>query len=397
MKGTVGINESAERVPLGEVARLIRGVTFGPNDPVPLGIQRSLDEGDLLAVPASVIKRDEQYLRDGDILVSSANSWNLVGKCVPVPPGLPYRATAGGFISILRPEVSAIDADYLYRWLSADATQERVRGCSRQTTNIANLSVERFLGLRLPLPPLPEQRRIAALLDKADAIRRKRQQAIRLADDLLRSAFLDMFGNAVRAAHRWTPVPLATLCSAIVDCPHSTPAYAPSRTAYPCVRTSDLQDGFLDFSTTKYVDAGEYTARIGRMAPAAGDVLYSREGERFGIAAIVPPRITPCLGQRMMLLRADEAVARPAFLWALMNSPAFYSRVAQLAGGSTSPHVNVVDIKRLPAFLPPFPLQAQFERLVEQIAAIRNGIMDALPTADDLLHCLAQRAFRGDK
>lgn len=101
-------------VKLGDVLSIIRGVTFKPNDQVePLSegstivmrtknVQRSgLDISDLIAIPDSFIKRDEQYLRSEDMLISSANSWELVGK-ISFVEKLPARSTAGGFISIIR-------------------------------------------------------------------------------------------------------------------------------------------------------------------------------------------------------------------------------------------------------------------------------------------------------
>jgi type I restriction enzyme S subunit len=99
--------------PLGAVARFIRGITFKPEDKVSPGsegsavcmrtanVQTDLDQSDLIAIPVDLVKREEQFLKEGDILVSTANSWNLVGKCSWVPK-LAYAATAGGFISILR-------------------------------------------------------------------------------------------------------------------------------------------------------------------------------------------------------------------------------------------------------------------------------------------------------
>ena len=119
--------------PLEEVARIIRGITFKPDDVISpndenavvcfrtKNVQQSLDESDLIAVPPEFVNREDQNVRNGDILVSSANSWNLVGKCCYVPE-LNYKATAGGFISILRGDSEKIDSRYLYHWFSSPDT-----------------------------------------------------------------------------------------------------------------------------------------------------------------------------------------------------------------------------------------------------------------------------------
>lgn len=199
---------------LGDVVDFIRGITFKPEDVVGVdeagavvcmrtkNIQEELEVDDLIAVPESFVRRDELFLQEGDILISSANSWNLVGKVARVP-ALPYRATAGGFIAIVRAKPGAIEPDYLYRWLASDANQAAIRACGRQTTNISNLSVPRFLDLPITLPVSADQVRAAIILDKADSLRRKRQEAIRLADEFLRATFFDLVGDPVANSRGW--------------------------------------------------------------------------------------------------------------------------------------------------------------------------------------------------
>ncbi|MBR0930645.1 restriction endonuclease subunit S [Bradyrhizobium diazoefficiens] len=156
-------------------------------------IQADLEDDDLVFIPKSPIKADK-ILRAGDILVSSANSWNLVGKCCWIPD-LSYQATFGGFTSVLRVDPDRAFPRYVYHWFSTDRTQQLARSFGQQTTNIANLNQSRCLELEIPLPSLEEQRRVAAILDKADALRRKRRQALELVKHLKNSIFLEMFGD----------------------------------------------------------------------------------------------------------------------------------------------------------------------------------------------------------
>ncbi|MEW8261259.1 MAG: restriction endonuclease subunit S, partial [Candidatus Thiodiazotropha taylori] len=174
-------------VPLSDVLTYIRGITFKPDDLVEpysegsvvcmrtKNIQQTLEDADVISVPQEFVKRDEQFLEEGDILISSANSWELVGKSVRVPT-LDYKCTAGGFISVLRPNRNLVSPDYLYRFITYGSTQHDIRHLGRQTTNISNLDRERFLKLKIPLPPLPIQKQIAALLEKADTLRSQCKQ-----------------------------------------------------------------------------------------------------------------------------------------------------------------------------------------------------------------------------
>lgn len=197
---------SPETASLGEVASFIRWITFKPEDVAPRGtdgsvwclrtknVQAELDLSDVWAIDASFVKRSEQYLQAGDLLVSSANSWNLIGKCSWVPE-LESDSTFGGFVTVLRGNLQLVDRRYLYHWFSSSRTQAVVRSFSRQTTNIANLDLRRCAELVIPLPPLAQQKRIAALLDAVDALRAKRREAIALLDDFAQSIFLNMFGD----------------------------------------------------------------------------------------------------------------------------------------------------------------------------------------------------------
>ena len=110
-------------VQLGEVAEFVRGINFKPEDVVPVGtsgsvacmrtknVQANLDLSDVWAVAESFVKRDDQFLMEGDILVSSANSWNLVGKCCWIPE-LPWRASFGGFVSVLRSHIGRVEPGF---------------------------------------------------------------------------------------------------------------------------------------------------------------------------------------------------------------------------------------------------------------------------------------------
>lgn len=195
-------------VKLVDVAEFVRGITFKPTDVVDLGlpntvgcmrtknVQDELDLLDVWGIDKNFIKNTKQILRKGDILVSSANSWNLVGKGCWVPQ-LKYDSTFGGFVSVLRAKPEKIDTKYLYYWYRSARIQNTVRSFGQKTTNISNLNLERCLELELLLPPLAEQQRIAAILDKAEEIKRKREQAIAKLDELAQSTFVEMFGDPI--------------------------------------------------------------------------------------------------------------------------------------------------------------------------------------------------------
>ena len=176
----------------------------------------------------------------------------------------------------------------------------------------------------------------------------------------------------------WETVRLKHAASHVVDCPHATPIYD-ANGEYHVIRTADVSSGRLDWSNTLRVSDDQYRLRIERLRPLAGDIVYSREGERFGMAALVPAEVDTCLGQRMMHFRTRPEMA-PAFLMWQLNSDTVYTQALLDVTGATSPHVNVGAIRNFWLVQPPFEEQvtisdclgratAQFDMLSAKVRA----------------------------
>lgn len=167
---------------LGDVAQFVRGITFKPKDVVAAGepgtvvclrtknVQAEVALDDLIAVAPTFVKRQEQYLQTGDILISSANSWNLVGKCCWIPE-LPWTASFGGFVTALRPTTDSVHRRYLFEWFRSHRIQQLLRSFGRKTTNISNLSLDRCRSMVFSIPPVDLQRQF---MDAVERIRHNR-------------------------------------------------------------------------------------------------------------------------------------------------------------------------------------------------------------------------------
>ncbi len=359
---------------LGDVVDFIRGITFKPEDVVGVtdanavvcmrtkNIQEQLVVDDLIAVPESFVRRDELFLQEGDILISSANSWNLVGK-VARAPALPYRATAGGFIAIVRAKPGAIEPGYLYRWLASDSNQAAIRACGRQTTNISNLSVPRFLDLPITLPERADQVRAATILDKVDSLRRKRQETIRLADELLKAVFANMFGGLDVASY--PRVKLADVVA--LDAPMVDP-------------TSE------DFSDLPHVGPDRIEKGNGQLLEcetARAEGLTSKKflfDERYVLYSKIRPALKKCaLAEFRGLCSADMYPVRPSgnemtreFIWGLLLSDAFDRYVSTLPDRANIPKLNRVELNAFQFRLPSIELQRKYSAIVQRTMALRR-------------------------
>jgi len=392
---------------LGEVISFIRGVTFTPEDQVEPFSEGStvvmrtknvqvagLDQSDLIAVPSGFVRRKEQALREGDILVSSANSWELVGKASYVPK-LTYEATAGGFISIVRAKESRVDSRYLYHWVACPATQHKIRHCGRQTTNISNLDVGRFQDLEIPLPPLPEQKRIAAILDKADAIRRKRQQAIQLADDFLRAVFLDMFGDPVTNPKGF---PVGTIRDLVDTANYGSSAKASETEGeFPMLRMGNITySGAIDFSGLKYVDLSKKDQP--KYLVEKGDLLFNRTNskELVGKTAVYDRDDVAAIAGYLIRVRMNEK-GNSYYVSGYLNSTHGKSTLQSMCKSIVGmANINAQEMQNIQILLPPIEIQNKYAAIFQTTKQRLRSQSQSEGNLADLFSAISQKAFRGE-
>lgn len=255
---------------------------------------------------------------------------------------------------------TGIDAKWLYYSLDTfDLTK------LNEATGVPSISRDWLYKVPVGSGEYGEQHRIAEILSTVDNAIEQTEALIAKYQQIKAGLMHDLFTRGInpdgrlrptraQAPHlykesplgwiprEWGVVPIEDLCGDIVDCPHSTPTYVQS--GIPCIRTADMQPGQLLLDQAYRVAEEEYWECVARLVPQRGDVIYSREGERLGIASPVGNERV-CLGQRVMLLRPGSNTDPDFLLWA-MNTPLFYRRIVAGLGATTSPHVNVGDIRK---------------------------------------------------
>ena len=391
-------------VELGEVANFVRGITFKPADTVKLGddgsvacmrtknVQASLDTDDVLAVPTRFVRRDEQYLQPGDTLVSSANSWNLLGKCSWVPE-LPWKSSFGGFVTVLRPSGDQLDRRYLYRWFSYGRTQHTLRSFGRKTTNISNLPLDRCRRMEIPLPSVEDQRRIAAALDAADRIRVNRRRALAKLDTLAQAVFVDMFGDPRESATGWPIVELDELCPShlgkMLDQKQQT-----GTQARPYLRNQNVRWFEFELDDLATMDFDEKARSKYRLDP--GDVLICEGGEP-GRAAIWRGELTECYFQKALHRgRPVAGRATAEYIVHLLRWLADNGALVDHISTATIAHLTGKRLKAMRVAAPDYALQQEFTKAVAAIDEKRRLQECSLAELDTLFASLQQRAFQGD-
>lgn len=281
---------------------------------------------------------------------------------------------------------------FIYRFLQTKSEYLKRKATGATIMHINRKSLEQ---LEIPDLQIDDQLNIANLLSKAENLIVQRKESIRLLDEFLKSTFLEMFGDPEKNPKNLPFTTLEKLCSVIVDCPHSTPVKSKEATNYPCIRTSELTNGYISWDSMQYLDEDEYIKRTQRLIPEAGDIVYGREGT-YGEAIRIPKTHKFSLGQRTMLFRPDYKKTNSIFLWAMVRSEFVYRQAKKKNSGSTVGHVNVKDIKQFRIFNPPIELQTQFAQTVEKIEALKTQYQQSLQELENLYGSLSQSAFRGE-
>lgn len=266
-------------------------------------------------------------------------------------------------------------------------------GARRET-----VSPEQFLSLEIALPPLDEQRRIvgrieelAAKVEEAQGLRNDTQEELSaLQASKGRSIFGELAGQAV---------PLENVCSAIIDNLHSNPLYVENGTV-PCVRSPDVGYGTLDLDNARRTDEAEYVRRTVRGEPKPDDIVLVREGGGTGKCALVQQGQRFSLGQRVMMIRPDQAKVRPKFFLYQILSPTIQDdHISSLSKGSASPHLNIGALRRFPFALPNFDVQdciiAEFDALQAKVDSVKALQTETAAELGAMLPAILDKAFKG--
>jgi type I restriction enzyme S subunit len=394
---------------LGSIARFIRGVTFKPNDVVPKGtigsvlcmrtknVQVSLDTNDVWAIPTELVKRADQFLQEGDLLISSANSWNLVGKACWVPK-LPSNATFGGFVTVLRPDQTKVNPRYLYHWFTAERTQELLRSFGQKTTNISNLNIGRCEAMEIPLPTFDEQRRIAAILDQAEQLRAKRRAAIALLDQLPWAIFLEMFGDPTTNPMGWpNGHQLADYADLVSGITKGRKLNGQAVREIPYMAVVNVQDKRLHLESVKLIEATE--AEIARYRLRRDDLLLTEGGDpdKLGRGTLWNEELPEAIHQNHIFrVRINTNRLNPLYLSWLIGSSfgkSYFLRQAKQTTGIAT--INMGQLKSFPLLLPPADLQGQFADRVRSIQKVLETHQFSILHLDTLISSLQNTVFKG--
>jgi len=266
------------------------------------------------------------------------------------------------------------------------------------STTIAIVNKSRFESLEIPLPPLAEQQRIAAILDQADALRTKRRAALAKLDTLLQATFLHMFGDPITNPMGWEVKPLSEVAKVKGGLQISgIRKNYPIEIAY--LRVANVYRDRLALDEIKILKVNDQELK--RTSLKTGDILVV-EGHgnpnEIGRSAVWDGSIEPCVHQNHLIrVQANQEMILPTYMSNYLNSEG--GRRQLIRAGKTTSGLNTINsnqVRKIKILVPPLQLQKKYLDQVYKIRAVKENHTRSLEKLNNLFHALQQRAFKGE-
>lgn len=332
--------------------------------------------------------RARQIVLSGDILVSTVRP-NLNGVA---QVQIQYDgATASTGFCVLRSRPDLLDSRYLFNWVkSPDFIEDMVRKATG--ASYPAVSDRIILDSIIPLPPLPEQRRVAEVLDRVEGLRAKRRKSLQEIDNLPQAFFAEMFGAPETLFSNWPTKKVGALLDFLTSGSRGWAThYSESGSLF--LRIQNVRYDEMLLEDVAYVNAPN-TAEAKRTRVEPGDVLLSITAD-LGRTAVVPDGIGPAyISQHLSILRTKAIV--PRFLSAYFASPLGQRQVSGRNKHGVKAGLNFDDIRSFEVPVPPFSLQEEFTRRIAAVERLKAAHRASLAELDALFSSLQYRAFRGE-
>lgn len=346
------------------------------------------DLGEIYPVTTKFTNEPSRIAKNGDIIL-----------CIRATIGDRNRANEpvclGRGVAGLRPRAGTLNDRFLWYWLEHASPELRSKGRGATFLQVTKKDLSE---LSIPLPPLDEQKRIARILDQADALRAKRRETINQLDALVQSVFLDMFGDPVTNPKGWEKKTLPEVALIFRDGPFGsnlkTSDYKPEG-----VRVIRLQNvgvnRFIDDDTV-YITEEHYQS-LPKNHCKPGDVVIGTLGDPNLRACIVPRNVYRALNKAdCLLLRTDPAKCVPEFVASLLNIPSLVHSALGLVRGQTRGRISMGRLRELPIPVPPLSIQLEYKEVLSIIDQTRLSILESIESHQTLFSSLQSRAFKGE-
>ncbi len=389
--------ETVRKVRLGDVCNLVRGVSYKPHDAVseaatgyvPLLRANNIGTSGLNHDELVYVKREcvheDQFVRKGDLLVcASSGSKHLVGKAAQISSD--RKETFGAFCKVIRPDARECDFNYFANYFQSDVYRRTISD-KAAGANINNIRSEHLEDLQIPLPPLPEQKRIAAELDKICELKKNAETRLEKLDLLVKSRFVEMFGDVTVNDRGWETATLPELGELNRGVSKARPRNSPELLGgpYPLVQTGDVSNSGLwikNYSST-YSDKGLAQSRLWKRGTLCITIAAN-------IAQTAILDFDACFPDSVVGFVPNERTdAIFIHYWFSFFQKILEAQAPQVA----QKNINLRILSGLKVVEPPLALQREFAAFVEKVDKLKVVAKKSVEQMDTLYRAKLQEYF----
>lgn len=344
---------------------------------------------------ASEVKKGFTFFEEGDVLFAKITPCMENGKggiARGLKNGVGFGSTE---FHVLHPDPEKVSSEWLYYLTSWDEFRKQ---CARNMTGSAGQKrvpksyLEHY---KVHLPPLEEQRRIATLLDKVSDLIAKRRAQLDKLDLMVKSRFVEMFGDPVLNPMKWPEHPLENMTDIVSGITKGRKTKETELIEVPYMAVSNVKDGYIDWTTVKTILATKSEIEQYHLLP--DDVLMTEGGDpdKLGRGAIIQKPLENCIHQNHIFrVRLDEKLLLPSYFAEFLQhqkAKQYFLRCAKQTTGIAS--INMRQLKGLPTLVPPIEIQVHFNDFLERTRQSKLTIQQSLDKLEILKKARMQKCF----
>jgi len=382
---------------LGDIAEIVSGATPKTS------VEQYWGGGLPWVTPTDLSRLEGAYIGSTTRTLTKAGFKNCASSLLPANSVLLSSRAPIGLVAIntipmatnqglksLVPDHSQVNSKFLYWWLRCHRVQLEAIG---NGATFKEVSKKVVASVPISIPPLEEQRRIAALLDSAEALRAKRRQALAKLESLTQAIFNYMFMSPESASH-WPIATLKDICQSKGEYGANVPSqeFDGSRPRY--LRITDIQDdGNL---IQDAVSPGRQETEWFSKSLHSGDIVFARSGT-VGKTFLVREETEPLVFAGYLIrFIPDQQRVVPEYLYQFTRTKKYHIWVSKTATTVAQPNINAKRYGQLEVPLPPLKDQLRFSNIVREIREHSETLTTQASLLDTLFASLQQRAFRGE-
>lgn len=282
------------------------------------------------------------------------------------------------------PNSEILDGKFIYWYFTVIVF--RRRGAGQPFLSKADTEL-----IEIPLPPLSTQKRIAEILDAADALRRKDQELLTKYDELAQSIFIDMFGDPVKNEKGWKITTLENICNKITDGTHQSPQFTSS--GIPFLFVSNIVNNKINYSTNKFISLESYKELCKRTPIEKGNILLTTVGS-YGNPAIILEDTPFAFQRHIAFIKPKHELINYSYLFGFLKSMAAKLQIEKVVNGVAQKTLNLADLKKLKIWTPPMDIQLKYSEMLNTLEVGYNSLNTN--NSSSLFESLLQKAFKGE-